>query len=94
MAKFMKVKGKKGILVGHPSGIPGRYAGQRRKVFKDGELPSSLRDRYEPCEEVLPVSNSLKRAVRKEHLDWDGEVLSGKSAADAVPKRPVKKEIE
>ena len=90
MKTFLLVKGKQGSLVGDPD-RPGRFAGQRKLSFKEGEeRPQRLPDHYEPCWTVHDYGHCLRKAERKSQLAEFVKV-NAKSKGDALTKIPKSK---
>jgi len=84
MPRFLKVRGKPGLLVAHPgamSASPRRYAGQQF----DAGAPADAKtvERYLPVEEVLEDGTSLRRAIGDGELDLVGECVA-KNHADTA----------
>lgn len=70
MQRYLKVRGKPGVLVANPHVLdasPRRYAGQQRKANA-----AKLREeaqRYEPVEEVLVDDRALRKAARMQEIE-------------------------
>ncbi len=95
MARFCKFRGKAGVLVAHPLALdadPPRYAGQARIALSAEVLDAAKgiddrrhSERYEPCDDVLPLDWHLEKAAQK----GDGVIVDrcdAKNMADAVAK--------
>jgi len=85
MAKYMRVRGVLGHLVGHPA-LPAaiRYVGLQRK--SDPALqagPSKAREQFEPVWELVAANAALVKAAKKGGLEWDGKYIVAKTPAEA-----------
>ena len=92
MARFCKFRGKAGVLVAHPLALdadPPRYAGQVRLNLSAEALDAAKgiddrrhSERYEPCDDVLPLDWHLEKAAQM----GDGVIVArcdAKNMADA-----------
>jgi hypothetical protein len=69
LSRFMKVRGKPGVLVADPGALdanPRRYAGMRAKA--DAPEGTEYADRFEPCEQVCRTDASLEKACQRKDL--------------------------
>lgn len=90
MPRFLKVHGKPGLLVPHPStsgvslaGQVMRYLAQRPKHDAEGLVSGAKAvDKYEPIAEWVEDSPTVRKAIRKGSLDKVLEVVAA-SLADA-----------
>ncbi len=68
LSRFMKVRGKPGVLVADPGALdanPRRYAGMRAKSYPDGApAGTEYADRFEPCDQVCRTDVSLEKACQ------------------------------
>jgi hypothetical protein len=88
MPRFVKVMGRKDLLVANPRAVgsdPPRFAGQRRKAGPV-EDPDGLVDFYEQIEEVLLWDSHLQTAIDKGELLKVGDRVEAKDI-DAATKK-------
>jgi len=86
MPRFLKVKGKPGLLVAHPNAltaVPRRYAGQRYAPPADAQGVKTI-DRYMPVEEIVEDSSSIRAAVSAEELEQIGDRVEAANHAAAA----------
>lgn len=84
MPRFLKVRGKPGLLVAHPGAMgasPRRYAGQQFNAAADPTEKTV--NRYVPVEEVLEDGPSLRRAIGDDELELVAECAAKNHAETA-----------
>jgi hypothetical protein len=91
MKRYLKVRGKPGVLVANPYALdasPRRYAGQRRKV-NAADFREEF-ERYEPVEEALVDDRALRKAARAGELEVlsEGTGVSAGKISWIVPPAP------
>lgn len=81
MARFIRVRGVPGALVGHPL-RPGSFAGKAPMV--DAEPDADLKDSLDDVEQVVPLDQHITKALALGDLDAIGKPFEAKSLSDAV----------
>jgi hypothetical protein len=79
MPRFLKVKGKPGVLVSNPhahGANPRRYAGKRLIATPEPIPNLDLVDRFEDVEELMQESPALRAAIKAGELELVGECVA------------------
>ncbi|MFQ5425418.1 MAG: hypothetical protein ACE5F9_15745 [Phycisphaerae bacterium] len=73
MAKFMVVKGRKGLLVGSPFAA-NRFLGQAPIPFDYGDKPKRMIDRFEPTVQAVPYHRDIMKPVATGQIELLGVI--------------------